>query len=221
MSSILSTKILSLAQKELLLNAKQSFVEYDAIKIEFIPFTIDFDYDYFVFTSKNGVKSFLNNAKDLNAVKKKVFCVGEKTKFLLEQNGLKVIEMAKNSEELGLIISKTYKNASFFIFSGNLRRPELTEELHKNKIRYKEVEAYRTLLNYKKFKRSFNGVLFFSPSGVTSFIHKNRLKNSLAICIGDTTAKEAKKYTNQIRIATKPTIENVLVQAIKYFKQND
>lgn len=221
MNSILSTKILSLAQKELLLNANQSFVEYDAIKIDFIPFKIDLDYDYFVFTSQNGVKSFLKNNGSSIVMENKAFCVGEKTKSLLVQNGLKVIEMAKNSEELGQIISKTYKNASFLIFSGNLRRPELSEVLDKNGIRFKEIEAYRTQLNYKKFKRGFDRVMFFSPSGVASFVHENQLKNSLAICIGDTTAKEAKKYTNQICIATKPTVENVLVQAIKHSKHND
>jgi uroporphyrinogen-III synthase len=220
-SSILSTKILSLAQKELLLNANQSFVEYDAIKIDFVPFKIDFDYDYFVFTSQNGVKSFLKKAVYSGSIENRAFCVGEKTKSLLQENGLKVIEMAKNSKELGQIISKTYKNSSFLVFSGNLRRPELPEVLNRNEIRFKEIEAYRTGLNYKKFDRGFDSVLFFSPSGVTSYIHQNQLKDSLAICIGDTTAKEAKKYTKQIRIATKPTIENVLVKAVKHFKHND
>lgn len=221
MSSILSTKILSLPQKELLLNAKQNFVEYDAIKIEFVPFKIDFDYDYLVFTSQNGVNAFLKQTVSSSGVENKVLCVGEKTKSLLEQNGLKVIEMAENSKKLGKIISKAYKNSSFLIFSGNLRRPELPEVLNKNDIRFKEIEAYRTELNYKKFDRDFDAILLFSPSGVTSYIHQNELKHSLAICIGDTTAEEAKKYTNQIRIAKKPTIENLLVQAVKHFKHND
>lgn len=221
MSSILSTKILSLAQKELLLNAKQNFVEYDAIKIEFIPFKIDGAYDYLVFTSKNGVKSFLQNAICSSKVQNKAFCVGEKTKLLLEQNGLKVVEMAKNSKELGQIISKTYKTSSFLIFSGNLRRPELSIDLIKNSVRFKEIETYSTQLNYKKFDRVFDGVLFFSPSGVQSFAKENQMANSYAFCIGETTAKEARKYTNQIGIATKPTIENVLVQAVKQFKHND
>ena len=221
MSSILSTKILSLAQKELLLNANLNLVEYDAIKIEFIPFTFDFDYDYFVFTSQNGVKSFLKNNSSSIAVANKAFCVGEKTKSLLEQNGLKVIEMAKNSEKLGQIISKTYKNSSFLIFSGNLRRPELTKGLQNNNIRYKEVITHKTLLKEKQFNSDFDGVLFFSPSGIQSFVKTNKLKHRWAFCIGETTATEAKKYTNQILIANKPTVENVLVQAIKHFKHND
>ena len=129
--------------------------------------------------------------------------------------------MAKNSEELGQIISKTYKKSSFLIFSGNLRRPELPEILNKNNIRYKEIEAYHTELNYKKFDRVFDRVLFFSPTGVQSFTKENQIANNYAFCIGETTALEAKKHTNQILIANKPTIENVLMQAIKHFRHND
>jgi uroporphyrinogen-III synthase len=220
MSSILSTKILSPAQKELLLNANQSFVAYNAIAIEFSDFKIKKDTNYYVFTSQNGVKSFLQKAVSLSGVKNKAFCVGEKTKSLLEQNGFKVEEIAQNSMDLAEIIVKKYPNESFSIFSGNLRRPELTDELEKNNIWYKEYISYQTILKYKKFDRVFDGVLFFSPSGVESFSKKNDLNNSLAFCIGQTTAKEAKKHTDQIRIANKPTVENVLVQAIKYFRNS-
>ncbi|GMN10177.1 uroporphyrinogen-III synthase [Croceitalea sp. MTPC9] len=220
MSSILSTKILSPSQKELLLNANLSFVEYDAIKIEFLPFEIDNGYDYFVFTSQNGVNAFLkaNNAIDFSA--NEVFCVGEKTRILLEQNHLRVVEMAQNSSELGTIIAKKYIKHSFLIFSGNLRRPELPQILLKNNIRYKETITYNTSLNFKVFQSNFNRVLFFSPSGVESFIKENGLGKSVAFCIGETTAAEAKKHTDQIIIANKPTVENVLVQAIKHHRNS-
>lgn len=222
MSSILSTKILSASQKELLLNAKLNFVEYNAIKVEFLDFKIDEAFDYYVFTSQNGVRSFLKKTVRLSAVKNKVLCVGEKTKMLLEENGLKVIEMAENSSELSKIISKRYKNVSFLIFSGNLRRPELPKELKRNHIQYKEIIVYNTHLNYKVFKQEFDGILFFSPSGVQSFSKENSLKNNTAFCIGKTTAVEAEKHTNQVIIANKPTVENVLVQVIKdksHFRQ--
>jgi uroporphyrinogen-III synthase len=214
MSSILSTKILTAAQKELLLNANQSFVSYNAIEIEFLDFKIDGDTNYFVFTSQNGVRAFLNTG---DKTRKPAFCVGEKTKLLLLGNGFKVEELAQNSFDLAEIIVKKYKTASFSIFSGNLRRPELTENLQKNNVWYKEYISYRTVLKYKKFDRVFNGVLFFSPSGVQSFTKENSLANSWAFCIGDTTAAEAKKHTKNIVIANKPTVENVLVQAIKHF----
>ncbi|WP_350289389.1 uroporphyrinogen-III synthase [uncultured Croceitalea sp.] len=221
MASILSTKILSASQRELLLNANQDFVEYNAIHIEFLPFEIDENFDYYVFTSQNGVNAFLKNKGKSNLTEEKAFCVGEKTKSLLEQNDLKVVEIAKNSLELGQNIEKKYQKSSFLIFSGNLRRQELFDMLIKNNIRYKEVHSYNTYLNYKEYSRVFDGVLFFSPSGVQSFVEENQLNNSWAFCIGETTAAEIKKYTNQVIIANKPTIENVLVQAIKHFRSND
>lgn len=221
MASILSTKILSVSQRELLLNANQNFVEYNAINIEFLPFEIDESCDYYLFTSQNGVNAFLNNNDRSNLTEKKAFCVGEKTKNLLEQNELKVVEIAQNSLKLGQIIEKRYQKSSFLIFSGNLRRRELFDVLINNNIRYKEVHSYNTHLNYKEYNRIFDGVLFFSPSGVQSFVKENQLNNSWAFCIGETTAAEAKKYTNQIIITNKPTIENVLVQAIKHFRSND
>ena len=58
--------------------------------------------------------------------------------------------------------------------------------------------------------------MFFSPSGVKSFSIKNKINNAIAFCIGETTANEAKKITQNIIIANKASIENVLVQVIKY-----
>jgi len=219
MSSILSTKLLSSSQKELLLNANQSFVAYDAITIEYLKYEQNkTTFDYYIFTSKNGVKAFLKNE---NQNKKPVFCVGKKTKICLEENGFKVAKTAHNSMALGKIIAKSHKNESFLIFSGNLRRAELGSILHQNNIYHKEIIVYTTHLNYKRYTRSFDGILFFSPSGVQSFIKENRLENSYAFCIGNTTAMEAKKHTNQVIIANKPSIENVLVQAIKHFRTYD
>ena len=218
--TILSTKILSTPQKELLLNANQNFVEYNALNMEFLSFKIDAEYDYYIFTSQTGVNAFLNNNNGTKLAEKKIFCVGDKTKTLLEQHGTTVIEIAQNSFGLGQIIAKKYKKSSFMVFSGNLRRQELPDILTKNNIRYKELEIYNTHLNYKQFNRNFDGVLFFSPSGVQSFIKKNQLDCSWAFCIGETTASEAKKYTNQIIIANKPTVENVLIKAIKHFNSH-
>lgn len=217
MSSILSTKILTPAQQELLLNANLRFVTYNAIAIDFLQVNSNTDYDYHVFTSQNGVTAFFRNKPDAIALEKEVFCVGGKTKILLEKKGLKVIEMAQNSFKLSEIIAKKYLDSSFLLYSGNLRRPELANVLLKNNIRYKEYIVYDTLPKYKRFDTVFDGILFFSPSGVQSFTKENNLKTSWAFCIGETTAKEAKKYTEHVLIANKPTVENVVELAIEHF----
>ncbi len=219
-STILSTKILTPPQQELLLNAGLGFVHYNAISTKCLEFEMELNLDVYLFTSKNAVMCFLKRYPG-DGHGQKVFCVGEKTAQLLTEKGFTVIAFAENAQKLANIISKAYRAYSFLFFSGSLRRDELPKSLKENNIRYKEVVVYETLLNIKKFERTFDGVLFFSPSGVQSFSVQNDLKHLWGFCIGETTAAEAKKYTNQITIANKPTVENVLVQAIKHFRSND
>ncbi len=221
MKTVLSTKILTPSQKELFLNSGIGLVHYDAISIEFTKVDIPQDYKNYIFTSKNSVKAFLNYAPNKKIANYKAFCVGEKTSALLRENAIKIEKTAENALDLANFIVKNYKNQEFLFLSGNLRRDELPAILSKNNIRYKEVEAYRTYFNTRGFDRTFDGILFFSPSGIKSYLEENSISNSFTFCIGNTTANEVKKHTNNIIIANKPTVENVLVQAINYFKKND
>ncbi|WP_036381242.1 uroporphyrinogen-III synthase [Muricauda sp. MAR_2010_75] len=218
MKTVLSTKILTPSQKELFLNSGLGLVEYDALKIDFLNVEIPLNYSNYIFTSKNAVKAFLNQVKPSNLSKFNVFCVGEKTKILLKENGLNVVKMAENALELGKNILKNHKNEHFLFLCGNKRRDELPALLTQNDIEFKEVEVYRTELNPKAFQRDFDGILFFSPSGIRSYLLENTLGNSTLFCIGKTTATEAQKHSKHIVTANKPTVENVLVQAINYFK---
>ncbi len=215
MKTVLSTKILTPSQKELFLNSGLGLVEYDALKIDFLDVEIPLNYGNYIFTSKNAVKAFLNRVNPSNWPNFNAFCVGEKTKALLEENGLNVIKMTENALELGQNIAKNHKNESFLFLCGNKRRDELPALLTQNSIQFKEVEVYRTELNPKVFQRDFDGILFFSPSGIRSYLLENKIGNSTVFCIGDTTAAEARKHSKNIIIANKPTVENVLVQAIK------
>ncbi len=213
-TTILSTKKFTIAQKELLLNSRIGFVEYDAIQIELLEKEIDSTIENAIFTSKNAVKAVLDSGISIS----NCFCVGSTTKKLLEKNGQKVIETAQNATDLAKIIVKKYKNEQFVFFCGNMRRNELPDLLNQNNIELKEEIVYKTHQNLKKFDRSFEGVLFFSPSAIQSYVTNNKINKSVAFCIGNTTASEAKKYTDDTIIANKPTVENVIVQAVKYFK---
>jgi len=215
-STILSTKKLSLAQQELLLNSGTNYVAYDAVKINFLDFKITREVENYIFTSQNAVHSFLKKTR----LKKPVFCVGDKTKLLLETKGFTVVETASNSLILAKKIVENYKNSSFLHFTGNLRRQELPDYLIKNTVKYFETKAYESLLIEKQFKQHFDGLLFFSPSGVQSFTTQNKINDAIAFCIGKTTATEAQKHTKNIKIANKPSVENVIVQAIKYTTQD-
>ncbi len=220
-SSVLSTKKLTPAQQNLLLNSGINVVEYNAIAIEINDFKWEYqEPEKLIFTSKNAVKSFLKKFEQLPAHNPETFCVGGKTKNFLQQNGFKVIAAEENAATLGNLIAKEYSNEKFVFFCGNKKREELSKILKEGNISFKEIEVYKTSLNKKEFQQEFNGILFFSPSAVKSFTSKNELKESMAFCIGNTTASEAKKHTENIKIATSPSIENVIVQVVKTFKND-
>lgn len=214
MPTVLSTKKLTESQRSLLLQAGIGLVEYDAITIDPVDFEVKTKIENAIITSQNAVKVVLDKHIQIE----NCFCVGEKTKSLLEENGYKVKVMTNYGKELAEIIVKEFAEAEFTFFCGNLRRDELPELLLENNVSFTEIEVYNTVLKPKKIERTFDGVLFFSPSAVESFTKENRLENTTAFCIGITTATEAEKHTNKIVIANKPTIENVIVQVVKKFK---
>ena len=217
-ATVLSTKKLTQPQRSLLINAGLGVVEKDFIQIVPLNFEIPEIPENVIFTSKNAVKAVLANHISEEIKEKRVFCVGDKTAAFLEEEDFEVAEVANYGADLAEIILKKYSQEQFLFFCGKKRHPELPEQLRKNGIVLTEVEVYDTQPAPRKYFRSFDGVLFFSPSGVASFCSENEIGKSIAFCIGKTTASEAKKHTGNIVIANKPSIENVIVQACKIFK---
>ena len=210
---VLSTKKLTPSQRKIISNSKINIVEYNAIFIEKLRLTNQFVVENAIVTSQQTAKILIKSKTQIS----NVFCVGEKTASLLVKNGYSVIETAKDSLKLAESIIKKHKTASFVFFCGNKRRPELPGILSEKNISFTEEVLYNTTLSLQEFQDSFEGVLFYSPSGVQSYTRVNSLANSTAFCIGNTTANEAKKYTSKIIVADYSSIENVLVQVQKYF----
>lgn len=217
MPTVLSTKKLKENQRSLLLNAAISLVEYNAIKIEFVPFKVPSNIENAIFTSQNAVKAIQDSRTKIQDC----FCVGKKTKLLLQESGLNVIKMTEYASELADYLVKNHKNDSFHFFCGNIRSDEIPSKLKENNITFEEIEVYKTTLNPKKFERQFDAVLFFSPSGVRSFCEeRSNLTDNKAIfvCIGTTTASEAKKYTENVVVSNTTTAESVIAKAVKTLK---
>jgi len=211
---VLSTKKLTLSQREIILNTNIDVVEYNAISIEKRSFTNKVVVDNAIVTSQNTARMLIKSkAKICN-----VFCVGEKTALLLVENGYNIVEVSKNASDLAAFIVKNYKNEPVVFFCGDKRRNELPDALSQNKISFTEEILYNTTLNFQKFEEDFKAVLFYSPSGVQSYTQVNSLKNIMAFCIGSTTANEAIKYTSEIVIAAQTTIESVVDEVVCYFK---
>lgn len=214
MQTVLSTKILSPAQKNLLLNSGVGLVEYNAIKIEFLDFSCEEIIQNAIITSRNTAKAIISRNIQIDHV----FCVGDKTASLLHENGYNMLETANYGKELAEKLLGKYRERVFTFFCGDKRMDDIPLVLKKNNINFREIEVYKTHLNPRTFDQQFDGILFFSPSAVQSYMMKNKILSAPAFCIGTTTAAEAKKYTENIIIANRPSIENVLVQVVKKFK---
>lgn len=218
--SILSTRKLSRSQRELLLNAGIGLVEKDYISIETLEFSVEDLPENLIFTSRNSVEIFDRKYPDSEFSDKNIFCVGEKTAALLSSKGYSVKETEDYGADLARLIAEHYRGQEFMFFCGKMRNPDLPDYLRQHKVNFREIHLYNTLFTPSKIDRIFEGVLFFSPSGVQSFCLENSLSGSLAFCIGTTTAAEAEKHTRNLVLATKPTIESVIVQVIKHFGQH-
>ncbi|MES2812228.1 MAG: uroporphyrinogen-III synthase [Bacteroidota bacterium] len=215
---ILSTKALLTNQKQFLLNAGFSVIEADFIQIKNKPFELKNTNETLIFTSQNAVHAILENDGIEKLKSKSVFCVGLKTKALLEENGFKVEAYTGYAADLAEIIALVYSDTTYTFFSGNLRRDTLPELLTENGITFNEIEVYQTLLTPQKINSKPDGILFFSPSAVESYLKENKIKDETCICIGTTTAEalEIHKIKN-IVIANQPTIENTIIQCINYY----
>lgn len=218
---ILSTKKLLVNQKQFLLNANISLVEADFISIEQKKVAIETVNENLIFTSQNSVLSVVENLEQTETLellkKKNVFCVGMKTKGLLEENGFNVIAYTGYAADLAEIITLIYGKEKFTFFSGNLRRDTLPDALSEAKVVFNEIKVYETNLTPQKISGTFDGILFYSPSGIESYLKNNKIKNETCFCIGTTTADALENITNNVVIANQPTIENVIIQCINFY----
>lgn len=217
MTRILSTKKLSKALKKKFSDAGIELVEKNFIQTKSVSFeTLQLN-NYLIFTSKEAVKSVLKSeVKNVHSIS--CLCVGSKTKSFLEKKGFTVIESADYAEDLIQVIDSKYKENSFTFFCGNIRKNTIPNYFQQNKIAYNEIIVYETKLKPHQIKEPFDGILFFSPSGVNSFLEKNTLENKTCFCIGTTTAKALENRTKNIIIASQPTVENVITEVIKFYK---
>ena len=218
MIQILSTKTLLNNQKQALVNANFNVIEVDFIHTKSQAFKLNEINDNLIFTSQNAVQSFLLDPKSEDLKTKNVFCVGLKTKILLSESGFNVIAYTGYAADLAEIITLIYANESYTFFSGNLRRETLPEALKEAKVKFNEIQVYETTLTPQKIETSVDAILFFSPSGIESYLKENKIKNETCFCIGTTTSSALEGITKNIIIADQPTIEDVIEEVIAEYK---
>lgn len=215
---ILSTKKLSGEQKQALIKANLEVIDTDFIQTQNKSFELKDLNDNLIFTSQNAVHSVLSDPKSEQLKSKNVFCVGLKTKILLSESGFNVVAYTGYASDLAEIITLIYGRESYTFFSGNLRRETLPQALKEADVKFNEIKVYDTSLTPQKIKTAVDAILFFSPSGVESYLKENTIKKETCFCIGETTAEALHKITKNIIIADQPTVEDVIEDVIEEYK---
>jgi uroporphyrinogen-III synthase len=219
-ASVYSTKKLSELQKEALSEAI-GIHDSDFIKMRFnrIPAKVmRQQHENVVITSQNGVEAILNSFTKDEITFKNIFCVGRRTKKLIENRIGKVTYVAKNGLKLAEYISKETEIKAVSYFCSDLRLDVLPTYLQANGVVVNEVEAYKTMLNPIKIDAAISGVLFYSPSGVESYLEENAT-DKVAFCIGETTAVAARKHFDKVEVANMPDVESVLELVNTYYSK--
>lgn len=215
---LLTTKKLAVPAKKRLLAAGFCMEEIEFIKIEQLPIQAKKNLENIILTSSNAHKSLMQQVPDNRLKKSSFFVVGNQLQQELLVLGLKVEETKPYGEELADTIIKNHFTKSFTYFSGNLRREVLPKMLKDHGINLDEEMAYRTILNPLKINATFDAILFFSPSGVSSFLTNNTLTEEVCFCIGKTTAAALSGKTQNILVAETPNIESLIDLCIHHFR---
>ncbi len=210
-TTVYSTKALTEDQKHLLAH-KITVKSSDFIKVSLnrIPKTVlKSNLKNVIITSKNAVEALTTNFSTDELKFKNIYCVGRRTKQLIEQKIGPVTHSESSAKNLANYLVDYMEGTEITYFCSNLRLDDLPTILEENNITVNEAEAYQTVYSSIKVDESVEGIMFYSPSTVQSYILQNKAKK-IAFCIGDTTAEEAQKYFKDVRIAKVPTVESVI-----------
>lgn len=216
--NIYSTKTLSEDQLHLFHN-DVSALSNDAVKISLnrIPRTVVREpLENVIITSKNAVEALLHNFAPTELQFKTIYCVGRRTKRMVEKRIGKVTHVEPNAKKLADYLINELKGKEATYFCSDIRLDYLPSKLMEHGITVNEIEAYQTKFDAEKITHELEGIMFYSPSTVQSFLNHNKAQG-IAFCIGDTTAKEAKKYFEDVRVAKVPTVESVIELVNEYY----
>jgi hydroxymethylbilane synthase len=218
---VYSTKSISLDQSSKL-NSKIGVASSDFITIRnnrLKPVVVKNNIKNVLFTSQNAVESVLNNFSPSELDFTNIYCVGRRTKRLIEKKIGKVKHVETDAEKLANYLTKNLKDTEITFFCGDKRRDELPIILDKNKIVVNEVICYQTSLTPRKIEDKYRGILFYSPTGIESYLKQNSTSNAVAFCIGETTGTVARKHFKEVIVAKVSTVESVLESVNEYFMQ--
>ena len=196
---------------------------------EIRPFSID-TYDFYVFTSKNGVDAFFNSPFIKVQYEKKIssICIGEKTAKKIREYGVapSFISNSSNSKDLfsELLKIDLIKDKKVLLVQGNLASDSLYNDL-KAICQVSRVKAYSTHIQ-NKINADLNNIIenndsisvFSSPSSFQGFVNFYDVSKTNIVSIGKTTTKYIQsKGITPIITSKDQSFEALSKEIINYF----
>ena len=201
------------------------------------------NFEWIIFTSKNGVKYFLEALErvqvDVDSFSSKFAAVGSKTEQYCEKHGIPVSFVPDHftaNDFVPQFISKEKPSGAILIPKGNLARDIISTELSIAGVQCQEWIVYETVLpkdSMKKLKRIIEENLvdvltFTSSSTVHHFmeiIHYYSLKDKIETipigCIGPITKNTIEEYGLHVKICPNIYTVNEMVNDIIRFMSHD
>ncbi|ASZ14293.1 uroporphyrinogen-III synthase [Chitinophaga pendula] len=181
-----------------------------------------------IFTSSNAVTavSELLQTQSDRGTQWQLYCLQGATLDTVWQyfDGQQVIATTAYSKELAYQLLNDKPEGPLLFFCGDQRRDELPDTLAAGGLALQEYQVYQTVATPVALPTAYQGVLFFSPSAVTSYFSMNALPPS-AVCfaIGHTTAGALLPYTSADRIIVckRPGTNEMIQTVIEYFDHNN
>ncbi|GAC1529474.1 MAG: hypothetical protein NVS3B15_07790 [Sediminibacterium sp.] len=176
-----------------------------------------------VFTSMNAVEAVID-LLDGHIPDWRIYCMGHTTRDLIEKyfGEAAIAGTAGNALELADAIIEDNAADEVIFFCGNQRRAELPDRLLAHDILVNEVVVYQTIAMEHTVDKKYDGIVFFSPTAVTSFFKHNTLPGTtIVFAIGSTTKAAIGRYCpNRIIVSDSPAKDKLVEQAIDYFERS-
>ncbi len=173
-----------------------------------------------VFTSMNAVDA-VTTFLDGHQPEWTIYSIGTATARLIKEyfGEERIAGAANDASALADLVAEDRFTDEVVFFCGDQRRDELPDILRQHDIEVNEIVVYQTIEVPHKIDEFYHGILFFSPSAVRSFFRLNKLEEkTIAFAIGNTTANEIKKFSNnKIIISDEPGKENLVQKMMEYF----
>lgn len=180
-------------------------------------------YDWIAFTSANGIEQFFDHLQeqhlDLRAFAGiKFACIGRGTEDKLAAHGIyaDLVPEKYTAGDLGKALAQAAKpEEKILILRAEKGSPLLTEALDEAGLAYEDCKIYRTLSRMGEALPEADYIVFGSASGVRAFCENAAIpEETTAVCIGDYTANELKKYPVCRMVTAKTFTAEGIVQAI-------